>query len=285
MTWEAEKVAVLAHQKSPYRTCIDGVFLLSAKLDTLRTKLQSAIMVDADAARNEFLHPAPKQEPLPEAEFDWNPASRIKALPKTEPIEQVIALIENFESEDALQILSNLCKYSYGEELDELLNNAQNQLALFELDQAAATLQEAIGEIRYQENSGEGGAKKVILAVDDVPDVLNAVKSILQRQYVVYGVTNHKAALKFLTGKHADLILLDIEMPQMDGFAMLSIIRRMRPYRNTPVLFLTGNVNMDNIKKSYSLGANEFIRKPVMADSLIPKVEKYLEPAMDTANV
>jgi CheY-like chemotaxis protein len=290
MTWEAEKVSSLAHQKAPYRQCIDEVFLLSSKLDTLRSTLQAAIMVDAEAMKMAFSHPI-LHDNLPETEFDWDPTRKLKALPKAEPLEQIIALVENFESEDAMLILGNLRKYSYGKEIDTRLLDAYNQLALFKFDQGAtnlrgviANLREVIAEIRYLETHGENASKRVILAVDDVPDVLNTVKSILQEHYVVYGVTNHKAALKFLTGKHADLVLLDIEMPQMDGFAMLSIIRRMRPYRDTPVLFLSGSVNMENIQRSYDLGANDFIRKPVSKDALLAKVEKYLEEAVDTAN-
>lgn len=75
---------------------------------------------------------------------------------------------------------------------------------------------------KIAENSDHDSMKK-ILAIDDVPDVLTTVKSVLSKRYTVYGVTNHKAALKFLTSNQADLILLDIEMPDMDGFAMQKI--------------------------------------------------------------
>ncbi len=113
----------------------------------------------------------------------------------------------------------------------------------------------------------------VLSTVKAVPDVLSTVKAVLRNTYAVYGLINHMAALKFLTSNSADLILLDIEMPDMNGFALLGIIRKIRAYESMPVIFLTGNASVENIKKAHSAGSNDFAPKPLEAKVL-------LKPAM-----
>ncbi len=118
--------------------------------------------------------------------------------------------------------------------------------------------------------------RKKILAVDDMPDILLTIKSILKIKYEVFGATNHMTALQVLAHKDPDLILLDIEIPDKDGFDILKIIRRIRGYENTPVIFLTGNVTPGNVRRSRAVGGNDFIRKPIDSQVLLSKIGKYL---------
>ncbi len=118
--------------------------------------------------------------------------------------------------------------------------------------------------------------RKKILAVDDMPDILLTVKSILKIKYEVLAVTNHMAALQVLAHKDPDLILLDIEMPGKDGFDILRLIRKIRGYENTPVIFLTSNVTRDNIRRSQAMGGSDFIKKPIDSQILLSKISKYL---------
>lgn len=131
-------------------------------------------------------------------------------------------------------------------------------------------------DVEPQDHAGAGERKK-ILAVDDAPDILQTVNSILCDEYTVYCVTNHMAALKVLANNHPDLVILDIEMPDMSGFDMAEVIRRLKAYKNTPMFFLSANVTVENIVNSRKVGVNDFIKKPIEPPFLLSKVRQYLQ--------
>jgi CheY-like chemotaxis protein len=101
---------------------------------------------------------------------------------------------------------------------------------------------------------------------------------MLMYRFNVYGVTNAKAAFKFLGQTLPDIILLDIEMPDMNGIELLKEIRRMPGCEEIPILFLTGEASISNIKESLASGGNDFIKKPVEKNLLISRIEKHLAP-------
>jgi CheY-like chemotaxis protein len=74
-----------------------------------------------------------------------------------------------------------------------------------------------------------------------------------------------------------DLILLDIEMPEMDGFELARRIRADSKYADTPILFLTGNASRENIEKGISIGISDFIVKPSNHVNLLVKARKYMD--------
>lgn len=267
MVWEAEKVAVLAREEERSK-CVEESFILASKLNTLQERIREAKLEKPNESDISPVQPV--------SAIEAGRKDRLQASISPEPFEKIKVLIENFELDDALSMLRSLIDYSYNREIDAILITVYNNLAAFDYDSALWNFQLGLKMVQNMEIEELKSAKKKILAIDDVPDVLNTVKSVLSAQYSVYGVTNHKAALKFLTGNYCDLILLDIEMPDMDGFAMLGIIRRVKTYETTPVLFLTSSVSVENIKKSYALGANDFIRKPIEASILIEKVKKHI---------
>jgi len=119
-------------------------------------------------------------------------------------------------------------------------------------------------------------AKKTIIAVDDMPDILKTLKVGLQKSYNVIGIVNQLDAIKCLSTYKVDLILLDIEMPDMDGFTLLDIIRKLSGYDETPIIFLTGNSSAEYVKQAMSRGANDFITKPIDLNVISDKISKYL---------
>jgi CheY-like chemotaxis protein len=119
-------------------------------------------------------------------------------------------------------------------------------------------------------------ARPRILAIDDMPDVLTTIKVMLMYKYQIYGVTNAKAAFRFIHQNKPDLILMDIEMPDVNGIELLKEIRRLPGCADMPIIFLTGEANMSNIKGALTSGGNDFIRKPVEKNMLISRIEKHL---------
>ena len=270
LMWEAEKAAA-SEREGNHTRCIDETELLGRKLLSLHVKINES--------RIDFLNmPARKPRPSVDIEKNEENAEKPKSEIQPEPFEKLVMLIESFELDEALDMVKSLFKYSYDEKIDSTLADVHYSLSIFEYDEALKEMHailDIVQKIDRREEAPVG--KKKILAIDDVPDVLNTVKSILSDQYTVYGVTNHKSALKFLTSNSADLILLDIEMPDMDGFSLLSIIRKIGAYETTPVLFLTGSISIENVKRSYESGGNEFMRKPIDAALLNERVSKYLD--------
>ncbi len=117
--------------------------------------------------------------------------------------------------------------------------------------------------------------KKTILAVDDTPFFLTTLKKILQDTgYKLLFVTSGSDALKSLEKHHPDLVLLDIEMPEMDGYELAAQIRKRG--EKAPIVFLTGNAKRENVVRAVEAGAADFIVKPVNKEGVLAKIERYI---------
>jgi len=268
LLWEAERVAV-SEREGKHDKCVSESAALGEKLMLLHAKIKGA--------RVDFMGMPPRKASYPPCPQAEEAVEKPKAAINPDSFEKLEMLIENFELDEALSMVKSLVKYSYDEKIDAVLDNVHHALSIFDYEKALNEMQAILEVVKNIAHMEGIHAKKKILAIDDIPDVLNTVKSILSDRYAVYGVTNHKAALKFLTSNSADLILLDIEMPDMDGFSLLSIIRRISTYEKTPVLFLTGSISIENVKRSHASGANDFIRKPVDSAILNERVKRYLD--------
>jgi len=117
---------------------------------------------------------------------------------------------------------------------------------------------------------------KTILAVDDMPEILSFVNNALKNFYKVVAVPSAKAALNVVKAQKPDLFLLDIDMPEMDGFELLRIIRSSAEFKKTPVVFLTGNSSRDHVTAAMLEGCNDFIVKPTTYEYLRTIVGKYM---------
>lgn len=185
--------------------------------------------------------------------------------------------IEDFDFNSALHGAKTLARFSYNERIDHFLANLINLLETSCFKEArteAGRLLDAAQEAHAAEQAAP--RKPVILAIDDMPDVLTAIKAMLRNDYVVYCVTNGGSALKFLADNTPDLILLDMEMPGMNGLELARIIRQMSSCKNVPVIFLSGNANVEAIKQSVEAGGDSFIKKPVDYETLTSRLAAYI---------
>jgi len=117
---------------------------------------------------------------------------------------------------------------------------------------------------------------KIILAVDDMPEILSFVNSALKNFYKIIAVPSGKAAINVIKSQQPDLFLLDIDMPEMDGFELIRIIRSTPEFKKTPVVFLTGNSSRDHVTAAMIEGCNDFIVKPTTYEYLRTTVGKYI---------
>jgi len=118
--------------------------------------------------------------------------------------------------------------------------------------------------------------KKKILAIDDSAIALKQLQSILEPKYEFVGVNGGLAGLKRLDSEAFDLVLLDIEMPVMDGFATLTSIRQRDNLRDLPIIFLTGTRHKEKVIKGITSGVEGYIVKPANSEQLLAKIESVL---------
>lgn len=120
--------------------------------------------------------------------------------------------------------------------------------------------------------------KFTILIVDDVPKNLQYLGSTLKNEnYNFEFATNGIKALEWIKKKNFDLILLDIMMPEMDGFKACEEIRKNKNYKDVPIIFLTAYTDQKNILKGFELGAQDYITKPFNTKELLARVKTHLE--------
>lgn len=124
--------------------------------------------------------------------------------------------------------------------------------------------------------------KRVVLMIDDDSMMLQNAYNILQDFFDVRQARTAIQGLKLLEKRLPDLILLDISMPEMDGFETLSKIREMEKCQEIPVIFLTSVEDTEAEIKGLSLGAVDYIRKPFVPEILITRVKRHMEEGIKT---
>ncbi len=117
-----------------------------------------------------------------------------------------------------------------------------------------------------------------ILIVDDIEDNLSVLNHDLEEiNAAVFVATNGKDAIKIATKKDLDLILLDISMPEMDGFETIKILKENRRTSNVAVIFLTALSATEDMVRGFQLGAVDFITKPFNRYELLSRVNTHLD--------
>ena len=119
--------------------------------------------------------------------------------------------------------------------------------------------------------------KSTILYVEDNPDNRMLVRRILTAEnYKLLEATNAMQAINLLEITTPDLILMDINMPDMDGYTLTTRIRSMPGLERVPILALTANVMRGDKEKTLEAGCDGYIQKPLDVDQLIREIEKFL---------
>jgi PAS domain S-box-containing protein len=117
--------------------------------------------------------------------------------------------------------------------------------------------------------------KKALLVEDVVVNQLVARSLLTQAGLQVDTANNGKEAVDMVSSQLYDLILMDIQMPEMDGYKATELIRRMSQYKNTPIIAMTANVMKDDMERCLLAGMNGHIAKPLDTDHVISDIESY----------
>ncbi|MCX7832181.1 MAG: response regulator [Actinobacteria bacterium] len=118
---------------------------------------------------------------------------------------------------------------------------------------------------------------KKILVVDDSPTIREMIKGLLEKiGYEIEMASDGFEALEVVKKVLPDLIILDVNMPKMDGFRVCRLLKFDRNFRNIPIIMLTARDEEENIKIGIKTGADLYLTKPIEPEKLIEAVNKFL---------
>ncbi|ORT99247.1 response regulator [Anaerovibrio sp. JC8] len=119
--------------------------------------------------------------------------------------------------------------------------------------------------------------KSLILTVDDDPINNMILDAILGHDYEVISAVNGEKAIELIKERRPDLVLLDINMPVMNGFQVLEHIKQDKEWKDIPVIMLTAEVDQEKEVKGIQLGAFDFLHKPFIPTLILIHVQRTLE--------
>jgi len=118
--------------------------------------------------------------------------------------------------------------------------------------------------------------RAIVLAVDDNAQILKEFQAFLVPRYDLRVVKAASDAIAFLNNNKCDIILLDIDMPNIDGFQFLYDIRKIPSYFKVPIIIVSSNSGEEYFKKARSSTAADVLVKPVSQDRLVGAIHKAL---------
>ncbi len=131
---------------------------------------------------------------------------------------------------------------------------------------------------RGDRRPGDASERVNILVVDDQPDKLLAFESVLETlNENVVSVRSGREALKRMLEREFAVILLDVKMPEMDGFETAALIRGRKKTAHTPIIFVTAYQDEMHAAEGYSLGAVDYILTPIVPEVLRSKVRVFVQ--------
>jgi CheY-like chemotaxis protein len=168
----------------------------------------------------------------------------------------------------------------------KIVNSPEHLLeetALF-LHRVEANLPETMRNLLKQaQQSDPDLADRTVLVVDDDARNIFAIASVLERHKmkVLYAEDGRKGIEILKKAPHIDVLLMDIMMPEMDGYETMSAIRQLEEFRDLPIIALTAKAMKGDRERCIEAGASDYITKPVDTDQLLSLLRVWLEGAME----
>jgi putative two-component system response regulator len=116
-----------------------------------------------------------------------------------------------------------------------------------------------------------------ILVVDDDPENLMVIEAILSKHYSLKLFNDSSEALEYAFANPPDLILLDVMMPNIDGFEICRRLKADTKLSDVPVIFITSKTDVEDEERGFSVGASDFIHKPISAPIVTARVNTHIK--------
>ena len=118
---------------------------------------------------------------------------------------------------------------------------------------------------------------KQVLIVDDEPNILMSLDFLMKKKgYEVFIARDGAEALEILATERPDVVILDIMMPKVDGYAVCQHIKNEQPLQHAKVIFLSAKSKEDEIARGYDAGADLYLTKPFSTRQLMVKVQELM---------
>lgn len=124
---------------------------------------------------------------------------------------------------------------------------------------------------------GIGSQGRVLVVDDNVRNLQAVVNCLNMESFEVHGVSSGEEALTQLTHRPPELILLDVVMPILNGFELCKMIKENAEWAEIPILFLSGDRNVESINKAFEIGGVDYIGKPFQRAELVARVRTHVE--------
>jgi len=119
-------------------------------------------------------------------------------------------------------------------------------------------------------------ARKKIIIVDDNASYLSVVRTLLKQYYDTYPVPSGAKLFKIMEKFIPDMVLLDISMPEMDGFEVIQHMKENPRYKDIPVVFITSKDDEESAARGLALGAVDYVTKPFYGPLLLRRISNLL---------
>ena len=119
--------------------------------------------------------------------------------------------------------------------------------------------------------------KNTILIVDDTETNIDILLELLNKKYDIVVALDGKSALEVVSENKIDLILLDIMMPEMDGYKVCEILKEDEISRDIPIIFLTAKTDEESIERAYAAGGVDYVTKPFKPRELLARIDTHLK--------
>ena len=116
-----------------------------------------------------------------------------------------------------------------------------------------------------------------ILVVDDAPENLMIMESVLSKDYSLKMFSDSTQALEYAFANPPDLILLDVMMPGIDGFEICRQFKANARLADVPVIFITSKTDIEDEERGFAVGASDFIHKPISAPIVSARVRTHIK--------
>lgn len=123
----------------------------------------------------------------------------------------------------------------------------------------------------------QSAVRPTIMVVDDAPEILMIVESILAKHYSLKLFDESGKALDYAFDYPPDLILLDVMMPEIDGFEICRRLKAKAKLADVPVIFITSKTDVADEERGFAVGASDFIHKPISAPIVSARVKTHIK--------
>jgi signal transduction histidine kinase len=146
-------------------------------------------------------------------------------------------------------------------------------------DQIQTEITGPVGDDAFESTQSHSDARPLVLLVDDNADMREYLRSLLEGRFNVIGTPNGRTALEEIERRTPDLVLTDVMMPEMDGFALLHALRESPATALIPIIMLSARAGEEARIEGVEAGADDYLTKPFAARELIARVDAQLKMA------